>query len=767
MRARHLTLLVAPALFLGCEEGPEQLFRPNDGNPPAQNGYVPASPWVQPGQTSFEDRGGGSDSAGRAQFCDQVELDRLIEKMVLEPIVPDVSVAGIPLRAPDGKPLHADSLLGRPEDGKFCDPTGIYLDAFTWGPTQEVIVFFNQETRLVEAIIAYTQYLGTLSGAYTDAGGNSVPMVIRPRERVSIGGRELDQYTSRRDQADKPNAWLNHANVTAIYAMIRETFFEGDPLPAGYDCVEEKDCDLIYTAGSDAAPQDTVIVMRDVGVQLVFSPEGHVSYVWVEPVRGAPFERAGEISFGSNPAEMSFGFQSTEIGTCNVSLDERLTFAQFKQRCIEADDTRSLSRVSYNVETARDAVQAGFTGMDLGFLRETSTSSVFRDGEAPRDSDVLYSVLFTRSLQAPVAEFRPQTLGNAYKPKLEQRLKDAIIQSGPIAPEDHPFWSFDLGVPFILNAPQRIGELTAGGRSWLPDVITQVTEMYHALPLEQQQMLAPQVTDPLFIIEPFVDAVIDVFSHGESEGPTALKRFRTTDDRRWSIADLSFVRNGVPYRIQVQYSLNYHAVTAVNVERGYSEVDEVFVAAKEALATEGEFYTVEDARVSGNAYGLNGAGITVHGFDRRLGTLQVTLQNGAGELDLVVPGLPVEDRNGYLRQIRGERFEFVPANEVQLYGKETLQTFYVEGDGAIGRIDVHSFKGGVPLCAGLTIRYGDDVPALLDAWSRRVAPDAYRDCEVVFNYSPNGNILNSVASLSNRVSITVVDKRAVTASIWR
>ena len=56
--------------------------------------------------------------------------------MVSAPVIPDVSVGGIPLLDANGEPYVVDSLLGRPEDGKFCDPTYAYADAFIWGPTR-------------------------------------------------------------------------------------------------------------------------------------------------------------------------------------------------------------------------------------------------------------------------------------------------------------------------------------------------------------------------------------------------------------------------------------------------------------------------------------------------------------------------------------------------------------------------------------------------------------------------------------------------------
>ena len=40
-------LFVATALLAGCEDGPEQIFQPNTGNPTDQNGYADDNPFVQ------------------------------------------------------------------------------------------------------------------------------------------------------------------------------------------------------------------------------------------------------------------------------------------------------------------------------------------------------------------------------------------------------------------------------------------------------------------------------------------------------------------------------------------------------------------------------------------------------------------------------------------------------------------------------------------------------------------------------------------------
>ena len=55
-RARPCMLLLLGSLAgVACEDGPEQVFRPNGGDPSAQNGFEADSPWSQEGDKGFDD----------------------------------------------------------------------------------------------------------------------------------------------------------------------------------------------------------------------------------------------------------------------------------------------------------------------------------------------------------------------------------------------------------------------------------------------------------------------------------------------------------------------------------------------------------------------------------------------------------------------------------------------------------------------------------------------------------------------------------------
>jgi hypothetical protein len=759
---RYTLALVFGTALVGCEDGPDKIFSPFEGDPKPQNGFQADPDVFVPGdEKGFGDSAAG-DEVGRAQFCNEAEVTALVQEMVVAPIVPDVSVGLIPMWGADGKPLLADDLLGTREDGKFCNPTGIYSDAFTWGPTDEVIVFFDPETRLVDGLIAYEQYLGTMVGTYTD-NGSQVEVVVKPRERLKIDGVELDIYASRLQAPTEPRSWLNPVNVTKLYKMVRETFFSASPadFPADLDCVAEQLCDLIYTGSNEAIAQDTFILLQDSGIQIRFSPEGTAYFVYLQPVRSAPFENGGTIAFGApNTTTMDFDFQSQLRANCSLNLDDRLSWMDFENRCIVSGDERALDRVNYNVDTARDAVAVEFNGIDLHFLRNTQTAPLFKDGERPQPTDTLYSVAFSRTNPAAIDEFRPLTLGNQYKARLEQRLKDSIIAS-ITPPEQHPFWNYSVTVPFTTDEPQRIGELlTDEGDSWIPQVIAEIEAAYAALGTAEKAMLDPRVLDHVYLIEPFVDSVLFSFSHGESESVGAFKGFRTTDDARWSIGYTSFTRNQTHYRLEAQYSLNYGAVTYVRVGRGDSEIDRLVAPAT------GPYFSAADMRTD-PLVGLTAATIQVADFDRQLETLTLRIDEQVGDdYILEVSGYPLQDLSGYNRQIRGERYEFVPAHEMHLFGKETILVIWIREDGTVGKVENRQFKGEIELCAGLPIRYGDDVQQKLIAWEQTATENDYRDCEVVFNYSANGNVLDGIASISNRIEFVVVDGRAVTAAVW-
>ena len=169
----------------------------------------------------------------------------------------------------------------------------------------------------------------------------------------------------------------------------------------------------------------------------------------------------------------------------------------------------------------------------------------------------------------------------------------------------------------------------------------------------------------------------------------------------------------------------------------------------------------------------------------------VSLSGAIGQKTVTVPGSPIEDRNGYVRAIAGERLEFIPANYVRLLGKETLMDFYIEADGTIGSVVEYLFKGSVKLCDGPTIfppadpnapedapapepidtslyvNYGDDMPKTLEAWRAVVGDETYRDCQVLFNWSSDGHVLDSVFSLKSKTSFTTVADRAINVKVWK
>jgi hypothetical protein len=684
----------------------------------------------------------------------------------VQPIVPDSSAGGLPLWASNGGALVADELIGARSEGKFCNPAGTFANAFTWGPTQDVILLFDAETHLVDGVIVTQQYLGAMTGGFSRADGSPVEVVAKPRERLNVGGTSLDVYASRAQAVNEPRSWLNPANVTALYRMVRETFFGAAPVPDDFDCVAAQICDLVYTSANEDTPQDTVIALQDSGVSIQFTPEGYADSIYVRPVRSAPFENGGALAFGAaNAAQMSFGFQSQFRSGCTLDVDSAISWQDFQGRCIGSGDERVLDRVNYNVDTARDAAAVEFNGVTLSFLHDPALP-LLHDGERPGASDALYSVGFGRLMPAPVAEFRPLTLGTLYKARLEQRLQDAVLVAGggagPVAP--HPFSTFTLTVPFTSDEPQRIAELTTPeGVSWIPTVIDEVAALYASLTPAQQAAVDPKVLDPIYLIEPFVDSVLFAFSHGESDAVGAVKSFRNTEDKRTSVGQVSFRRAGVPYRLAALYSLNFGAITSVQVSRGESAIDRVIDEGRGGAPTP---YFEAPEMLGGTVVSLGSTGIKVDAVDRQLRTLSVSVNGLAAPTALQVSGSPLADASGYLRQIRGQRYEFVPSDQVNFFGKETFLVLWVRQDGSIGKVENRQFKGALELCPGLALSYGDNVQEQILAWEQSVSPSEYRNCELTFNYSANGNVLGEVASIGNRVSFAVVDGRAVTVSVW-
>lgn len=848
MRCRTLALLAGLSTTsvvagFGCEDGPDQVFTPNTGDPASQNGLDPSQSFTPEGTKTFDADEENRDDTGRGKFCSVQENDELIKEMVKKPIIPNESIGGVPMWTPDNRPMHADELLG---EGAWCDPD-IYADGFVWGPLQEVVFLFDQETRLVVQELALTQYQGALEGEYTGVNAEGatakIPVRLTLRDRMTVDGQELDQYAAQGEEEAAPRAWVNPKNVNALYKMVRETFFGDEPFAEDFSCLDAKVCDVIFLAD-----KVTRVDITDSGLIVVFQPEGQIVAMSVFPVRVAPFEAETAVNMGEGA---NFGpvFASVNRPDCQISMLDTLDYGDFRERCIGTGENseKTLQRANFNVHGQRDGVDVEFNGATFTFKRDMDAGSakVFKDGERPVDGDELRGFSWSRNLSAPVAEFRPRTLARLFKSKLEQRIREAVdapaigggegadgglgatdamlppvqddaslpIESDaasvpvqtdastepapvpdaaveePVVAPAHPFLAWELDLPRDLeedeaDEPRAIEQITykKGNtqRDWLADVVTGVRADFNALSPVQQAQVDPRVIEATWLLETFTDSVIETFTHGHVNDDLAVKRFFNTDDKRWSVGYANFILDGVPYRVVVQFSLNFDALTYVGVTKGYTAVDRIYnswnerAREKPALGEKSPYYGIDLAKLdpAKNNLALGASGITVKGFDRKLNTLDIEVyeavgDEGATKHSYTVAGDPIEDRNGYLKQIRGQRWEFVPANVVSLNGAETSMLFWVEANGKIGRISEGGFKQAVELCPGLSIRFGDDVREKVEAFVDTKGEAAWRACDIVYNYSINGNVLDEVVSLTNQVSFYTSNGRATQANIWR
>lgn len=210
--------------------------------------------------------------------CTVEENDALLRQMVQRPIIPGASIGGVPLLTPDGEPMSAEALLADPQ---WCDPT-LYADGLVWGPAQEIVFLFDQETHLGVQEVALGGYEGTLQGAYSGLGADGLPAMIPVeiglRARETVDGVELDQFAARGEEAEMPRAWANPRNVTALYRMVRETFFGEAPFPEDYDCVAAERCAVVHLVD-----RMTRVDLIDSGVLVMYLPDGMVEAISIFP----------------------------------------------------------------------------------------------------------------------------------------------------------------------------------------------------------------------------------------------------------------------------------------------------------------------------------------------------------------------------------------------------------------------------------------------------------------------------------------------------
>ena len=115
------------------------------------------------------------------------------------------------------------------------------------------------------------------------------------------------------------------------------------------------------------------------------------------------------------------------------------------------------------------------------------------------------------------------------------------------------------------------------------------------------------------------------------------------------------------YRLIAQFNLSYDSITAITIEQGYSEIDELYNGLQSdsfeiiPMPLNLPYFDLSLSRgESMNGWSLGKSAMTVTDYDRQLGTVDVTvravLSDGSfTELELTVPGTYIDDRSGYLR----------------------------------------------------------------------------------------------------------------------
>ncbi len=787
--------VILSAALIGCEDGPSlqdpsQIFdRTHDEFSDVTSGIEGPSPSSVDEGHGFESESSG-DSVGRARFCDQAQADAQVQEMIKAPITPDGSLGNIPLWGEAYTPLLADSLLGTPSESKFCDPSGTYSNAFTFGPLNEIVVVFNEETRLIDYIYAQPGYLGALEGSAKNAAGTEQKIWIRAGDPIRIGNLELKD-----DAPDSAAQWANPVNINHIYRMVRGAYFPAAPAPAlDFDCLGARIC-RILEIGADRA-----LRIEDSGVVLSFPANGGaVQFIMVQPVRVAPFEAAMDMSFGAAalpdpgvpvepeapapaPAGLSPVFTSNVFGNCSLKLDGQTTWSNFKSGCIKAEDT--LNRASFDVLNGRGAVRVDFNGVFLTFLH--TGGAPLEDGARPADGDVLIGASFTDNLNGSFAQWVPQSLGAHFKARLEATVKASVLASVP----DHPFNTFSLGaLPPLSTTAEPLSPLTAATPSGPVDLVnsyvSKAQRAYAALTPEQAAYVDPELPKKTFLVAPFVQAALSVLTGGHSDDPLSVLYTVPSDDSLYVIGRAHFTIDGVPYRVFAQYNFVFGGIVYLGMERGFSPVDEPVNAATAEFAAmlpslASNYYEHWQGLVPSigypypNPFALGATSITVTGADRQLNMLNVdvTSTDGAGipkTYQLKLRGSHIDEGSGFNRQTEGETWEFIRSHAISFDGRESSLLVHVDANGVVQQTAQYTFKGPVYLCGVRKppqILYGQDVRSTLDAFARQ-NPKAYRDCGIVFNYSPNGNVLNSVASVINKVGITLSGGRAVTVSAWQ
>lgn len=707
MRLRRCLFGVVVAALVGCEEGPDQIFKPlpEGVDRTILNGLAPAG-YLAEGLQPFEFKTSGKQE-GTAKICEGDEQKARWSKMIKEPILPTVGAGGLDLR---GEPQWSGLTIDQAQQ-QLCQVTLLDSNLGCWGDNCELVVFFDEKTRLILALVPYIGYEGKLvAGEYEVSVNNP----------IQLGGKKLGNP-------------LSDASMRALNIALLKAFRPEMQNPESRDCIAANSC--------TAEVYKTYKALRflDLSMSIILEPQSdRVTQMGIQLKRAFAFGSA-DVTFGTGGtvAGLAPMPKIPYSGSCSPTLGS--TWDHVAKNCIGADQPE---KAQTQADGSGELVVVDMGGLGLYLTRPSlKADAIFPDDVKPEAADQIAAMGFFGSYEggfklpqgAVLTRFFASVVPEVSKlvPELAGAQGDALAAAlAQIKP---------LGDPERVKlGAQKIEECPAGGACQQGTLIARTRQLVLDAVQAAGVPIPDRVKDPNFLVELYLGALMATFNDDKLPTPAELRFFPADDSAE--ILYAVFVRqlNGQRYAVRTAYEHVTDQLIYLFFKQGPMRPEAALWKDAElqqfdGKAGDGKFRLWNLARSP--RLGLATQIKRTQDFpDLRMATISLKL-GGLAE-DVLVSYNAQNTISGFGIPVKGQRDTFVPAAFYGFSGNVIAAGVWAQ-DNIVRAVYSSAFYDKLDFC-GVKVGLWDEA----DAFLKRLPAD----CDKIVGFSENGKVLSSISA---------------------
>lgn len=717
MRTRRSLLCVVVAALLGCEEGPDQIFRPlPEGlDRIVLNGLKPGG-YQADGQQPFEFKTSGKQE-GTAKLCEGDEQKERWSKMIKEPIIPTVGAGGLDLR---GEPVWSGMTVDDAQQ-QLCQMSLLDSNLGCWGDNCELIVVFDEKTRLILALVPYLGYEGKITAGDYVVGINSA---------IQVNGKKLVNPLS-----DDSLRALNVALLKAFRPEMQNA--------------ESRDCIKANSCVAEVYKTYKALRFLDLSMTIILEPEAdRVTQIGVQLKRAFAFGSA-DVTF---PAAATGGLapmpKIAYSGPCAPTLGS--PWSQISGACMGQDKPE---KAQTQADGSGEVITVDMGGLGLYLTRPSlAKNAIFPDDVKPEAADEIAAMGFFGSYEGGFVlpqGVMLQRYTAALVPAVVQLVPELGQAMGPVpgdpASQTHAealaaklAKIVPIGDPDRVKlGAQKVEDCNVAGPCEQTTIITRTRQLALDAVTAAGVAIPERLKDPNFFVELYLGALMATFNDDLFPTPAELRFFPADDSAEQLYAVFTRELNGERYAVRTAYEHVTDQLIYLFFKQAPMRTEKILwqdasLKQFDGKPGDGKFRLWNLARSP--RLGLaNKIQRTADYPDLRKATIAISM--GTTQEEVLVSYNAENSLSGFGIPVKGQRDVFVPASYYGFTGNVIAAGIWAT-TGIVRAVYSSAFYDKLDFC-GVKVGLWDEA----DAFLKQLPPD----CEKIVGFSENGKVLTSIS----------------------